>query len=265
MDSAGSPPSAVDVSTSWNAVEAPLLLLSLGPEAPSRVAFSRGACTGNQAWSYDDVKEERRRHLISLLGTTCYCVVPPVPHSRNKTGSKKIEVPWARPGTGFTQLFEALVMALARQIPVRTAAAILGTSDPRLWLLVDGRGAPRVPRLCAGGGQTIQGEPGRREPDLLHLFQHLDVSFVTPTKAGVSVRAIADQVTVNKEPAGHPGFASSDLSVTLILAALAALARAAITYEHFRSIKVQHDALGRVSPEEGMLSPGRSRAPPGTV
>jgi len=38
-------------------------------------------------------------------------------------GIKKVEVPWARPGSGFTLLFEALIMALVKEM---TVAAPLG-------------------------------------------------------------------------------------------------------------------------------------------
>ena len=42
-------------------------------------------------------------------------------------------VPWARPGSGFTVAFEALALALCRDLPVRQAAALLRCSDKQLW------------------------------------------------------------------------------------------------------------------------------------
>ena len=42
-------------------------------------------------------------------------------------------VPWAREGSGFTALFEALALALCRGLPVRQAAALLRCSDKQLW------------------------------------------------------------------------------------------------------------------------------------
>ena len=49
---------------------------------------------------------------------------------------KKVEVPWARSGSGFTLLFEALVMALAREMPVAVVAATTGEHDTRVWRIV---------------------------------------------------------------------------------------------------------------------------------
>ena len=40
-------------------------------------------------------------------------------------GMKVVNVPWARPGSGFTLLFEALVMALAAHMPVEALGRIV--------------------------------------------------------------------------------------------------------------------------------------------
>ncbi|MDX1605560.1 MAG: ISL3 family transposase [Candidatus Competibacterales bacterium] len=47
------------------------------------------------------------------------------------------EVPWARPQSGFTLLFEALVITLAQSMPVAQVARLLGVSDQRLWRLLN--------------------------------------------------------------------------------------------------------------------------------
>ncbi len=51
-------------------------------------------------------------------------------------GVRKVEVPWARPGSGFTLLFEALVMTLARKMPVAAIAAIISEHDTRVWHII---------------------------------------------------------------------------------------------------------------------------------
>ncbi len=45
-------------------------------------------------------------------------------------GVHQVAVPWARPQSGFTLLFEALVMALAKQMPVHAIAALVGEHCP---------------------------------------------------------------------------------------------------------------------------------------
>ena len=45
-------------------------------------------------------------------------------------------VPWARERSGFTLLFEALVMAMVSEMPVATLAGLVGESDMRIWRVV---------------------------------------------------------------------------------------------------------------------------------
>jgi transposase len=47
-----------------------------------------------------------------------------------------VDVPWARPGSGFTALFEALALAMAKSMPVSQVARHLRIDDMRLWRLI---------------------------------------------------------------------------------------------------------------------------------
>jgi transposase len=49
---------------------------------------------------------------------------------------RQVAVPWARPGSGFTLLFEALVMTLAREMPVKATAGLVREHDTRLWRVI---------------------------------------------------------------------------------------------------------------------------------
>ena len=51
-------------------------------------------------------------------------------------GIRRARVPWARPRSGFTLLFEALVVTMAAQMPVRAVGRIVGEHDTRLWRIV---------------------------------------------------------------------------------------------------------------------------------
>jgi transposase len=49
---------------------------------------------------------------------------------------RQVKLAWARPGSGFTLLFEALAMALCQQMPVRAVAGLVGEHDTRVWRIV---------------------------------------------------------------------------------------------------------------------------------
>ena len=48
-------------------------------------------------------------------------------------GIKTVSVPCARPDSGFTLLFEALLMAMVPAMPVNAVARQVGEHDTRLW------------------------------------------------------------------------------------------------------------------------------------
>jgi transposase len=51
-------------------------------------------------------------------------------------GVRLVTVPWARPGSGFTLLFEGFAMALAMHMPIAVAAGFLKITDQRMWRVV---------------------------------------------------------------------------------------------------------------------------------
>jgi transposase len=52
-------------------------------------------------------------------------------------GGKRAVVPWARPGSRFTLLFEQAALVLAREMPVLAAARFIGITDKRPWRIVE--------------------------------------------------------------------------------------------------------------------------------
>jgi len=51
-------------------------------------------------------------------------------------GVRRAAVPWARPGSRFTLLFEQAALVLVREMPVLAAARFIGITDQRLWRIV---------------------------------------------------------------------------------------------------------------------------------
>ncbi len=83
-----------------------------------------------------DFKEYTWRHLNFFQH---HCLITArVPRVRcAQHGLGRVAVPWARPGSGFTLLFEQVIMTLAREMPVATIAGFVGTTDNRLWRVIN--------------------------------------------------------------------------------------------------------------------------------
>jgi transposase len=89
---------------------------------------------GEELSAYD-TDESTWRHLdFFQYKTYLHAPLPRVkcPHHKVKT----VCVPWARPKSGFTLLFEAFVLELCRHLPVDNIADLVGEHDTRLWAFI---------------------------------------------------------------------------------------------------------------------------------
>ena len=240
------------------------MVLPQGIDATNRVAPSYCPFCGNLTRDYD-AEEQQRKHLNALLSQAyLHAALPHVPVTYKPSDCTKIEVPWARPGTEFTQLFEALVFALIRRIPVKLAAALLVTNDARLWRFVDREGGEEVSWGPVAGSPAVAGRPGGKGVGQLNLFYDLEVTFDIQTggKESAAPGAGPEPKTANRGKVAALAAVTFEMSQALILAAFLARAGATLGSARFRSIKDQNDTLGMVPAEEGRLYPGKSRAPP---
>ena len=98
-----------------------------------------------------DFEEFTWRHL-NFFQHHCYLTarVPRVTCPKHAT--RRTVVPWARPGSNFTLLFEQVVMILAREMPVATVASFVGTTDKRLWRVINHYVAEAMKRVDLSSG-----------------------------------------------------------------------------------------------------------------
>ena len=89
---------------------------------------------GARCGTYDTV-EKRWRHL-NFFQYRCELSAHVPRVNCPEHGVRLSTVPWASPGSGFTLLFEALVMLLAGQMPVSEVARVVQEEDTRLWRLI---------------------------------------------------------------------------------------------------------------------------------
>jgi transposase len=79
-----------------------------------------------------DTIERRWRHL-NFFQYRCELLAK-VPRTWCRTdGVHQVQVPWAREGSGFTLMMEALMMVLSAEMPVDAMADLLDEHDTRLW------------------------------------------------------------------------------------------------------------------------------------
>ena len=103
--------------------------------------FGKGAkfpcpsCQETREGEVHDTLERTWRHLNFFQYETY--LHARVPRIRCGTcGVKQVDVPWARPGSGFTLLFELLVLSLSREMSVAAVAELTSEHANRLWRIL---------------------------------------------------------------------------------------------------------------------------------
>ena len=168
-----------------------------------------------------------------------------------KCGIRKVTVPWARPDSGFTLLFEALVMTLVSAMPVKAAARMVGEHDTRLWRVVHHYVEQARARTDAAGVTriAIDETAARRGHDSITLFVDIDqarVLFVTEGKDAATVAALADDLAVHGGDPEAIGEVCIDMSPAFIKGVAEGLPNAAITFDKFHAVKAINDAVDQV-------------------
>ena len=83
---------------------------------------------------HDTVDRQWRHADFFQYKCLLHAKVPRVKHPDGRV--ETVKVPWARPGSGFTHLFEIQALSLMREMPVLAAARRLQLHDTRLWRLL---------------------------------------------------------------------------------------------------------------------------------
>src|SRR5208337_2170743 len=197
---------------------------------------SRFACAecGGEGCGVHDTKDETWRHLDffqhrTLLHARVPRVICP------KCGVRQVATPWARAGCGFTLLFEAYVLALAKAMPIANAAKRLGEHDTRLR------------RIAADETSA------RRGHDYISLFVDMarrKVIYAADGKDAATVKEFADFLEAHGGKREAVTDASIDMRAAFEAGIKANFDNAEITFDKFHVIKLANEAIDEVRRQE---------------
>lgn len=219
-----------------------------------RIGFPHGSRfpdkTGVACPVHDTV--EREWQHLNFFEHHCFlhCGVPRIRTTDGKVAT--VDVPWSRPGSGFTLLFEAFAMALIeREMPVNRVAEILGVNPQRIWTVFNywirkAREADDPSTITRLGVDETSSRKGHEYVTLGVDLESARVVHACEGKGKDTLKNIRQHLEskgVSSEQITH---VSMDLSPAFIAGAAESFPFAAITFDKFHVVKLLNEAMDKV-------------------
>ncbi len=179
-------------------------------------------------------------------------------------GVRRAEVPWAERSSGFTLWFEALVVTLARKMPVRAVARLTGEHDTRPWRLLKRRVREARARADFSSVRAVAVDETacRRGHDHITLFADPDRSRLLYAAPGRDASVVS---LFRRDLEAHGGDAESvrdlcmDMSAAYMKGAREVFAGVAVTFDRFHVQRLMNRAVDEVRRAERRERPELNR------
>jgi len=202
-----------------------------------------------------DTVKKKWRHL-NFFEHSCFihCAVPRIRTSADKV--RLVNVPWARQGSGFTLLFEALAMALIeREMPANKVGQLLKVEPHRIWTIFDhwisqAYQADDPSTVTQLGFDETSRRKGHNYITVAVDLAQRRVIHVVEGKNAKTIADIKDYLALKNVAAHQISQASIDLSPAFISGIKQHFPQAAITFDRFHVVKLLNEAMDKVRQQE---------------
>lgn len=177
----------------------------------------------------------------------------------------QVEVPWAREGSGFTALFEALALSLCQELPVRQAAQLLRCSDKQLWLRIEHyvEAARKLDDMSAVRVIGIDETSLRKGQNYITVVHDLEKKRLLFACEGKDHKTVADFASDLQAHGGKPEqieHVCQDMSAAFAKGVAQALPQAQISFDRFHVVAMANEAMDEVRREETRTQPQSIKA-----
>jgi transposase len=206
--------------------------------------------SSNEQKVHDTV--ERQWQHLNFFQHTCYlhARLPRVITSEGKVVN--VEVPWSRPGSGFTLLFEAFSMLLIEsEMPVNKAAGIMNVYPQRIWNIF----SYWINKAFKNDDQAKVETIGIDETSIKKGHNYVTVAvdmderrviYVTPGKGSDCIVKLQTHLQKKGVEQNQIKQACIDMSPAYITGIANNFPKAEITFDKFHIIKVINEAMDTV-------------------
>lgn len=227
----------IDLYVGWNASSAP---------CPACAAADQ---------KLHDRRQRSWRHLdFFQFEAFVHCQLPRVACSACGA-TTQLSVPWARQGSRFTLMFEALALTLAREMPVAACARILRCPDNALWRQIDAhvalaRAKESYADVTLIGIDETSCAKGHSYITLMHDLEKARLIYATPGKDASCVQRFVQDFRSRQGQPHAIEVVCMDMSKAFIAGATTHLPDAAIAFDGFHVVQLANRALEAVRREE---------------
>jgi transposase len=220
------------------------------------IDFERGARFSSEEKGYDgqygvyDTEQKTWRHL-NFFEHECYlhCRTPRIKLDENTI--RLVSPPWAGVNKGFTLLFEALLIQLCTQMPVKVVSRMVKETDQKIWRVIQKyvdltRALSDYSQVTTVGMDETSRAKGH---DYITLFVDLDerkTLFVADGKNHEVVDRFEQDLWEHNGLAENITDISCDMSPAFIKGVRENFPDAEITFDKFHIIKIINEAVDKV-------------------
>ena len=227
-----------------------------------RINFTKGAkftcpqCGASEQVVHDTVPKTWRH--LNFFQYETYITVR-VPRIKCQCGVHLLDEPWAREGSGFTLLFEEMVMDMAPDMPVKTLGDKLSVTDTRLWRVIKHYTQRALAKLDLSRVSRVGVDEtsSQRGHDYVTVFADLDTRdaiFVTEGKDAETVKRFKEFLLEHGGKVENIKQMCCDMSPAFIKGVNENFPQAELTFDKFHVVKVVNDAVDQVRREERKTS-----------
>ncbi len=220
---------------------------------PRGSSFTCPDCSKSDVKAYDTVQKTWRHLNFFQHETYISARIPRV--QCEQCGIHLVEVPWARPGSGFTLLFEAMILKLVEGMPVKRVATFVNEHDTKLWRILQHYVAEARREADYSSVQQVGVDEtsSKRGHNYVSLFVDLAVPrvlFATKDRDATTVDRFRDDLHEHGGEAKAIDEFCCDMSPAFIRGITDLFPDTSITFDRFHVMKILNAAVDQVRREE---------------
>jgi transposase len=206
-----------------------------------------------------DTADKIWRHL-NFFQYKCYLHFKTPRTKCDKCGVRLYIPPWGRTHSGFTMLFEAFILTLAKEMPVSKIAELVDEHDTVLWRIVNAHvkkaySKKEMSTVMKIGIDETSSKKGHNYVSVFVDMTARDVIFATPGKDAETISRFTEELKKHNGNSDTITDVSMDMSPAFISGAGKNFINASITFDKFHVVKQLNEALDEIRRNEQKINP----------